>query len=324
VNSPLSGLVLAVWAIASLTVGYCETPKYVTKRPIGMETDTYLDTTTSRPSESSDGGNELDAQFFRRLRKSRKLSQQWVASKCGCSISLISKWEKGACSPSGEIMRRIAFTASEIKMLQISDLKYCWKCKTQKQVSLFGRDMSRPNGRQSKCLVCNHEVVNAWRKANWKRVSAKKQTKTNLEKDAERYKRTIDECGSRQAGHSWVKGDKRSLEEVKLIGAKDELSLRKTRFGCSPIKKSEKRKEAKFLGIANQILVSTLEFDDEKVCPTDSYLDVYGRRIKQAFESGQINEKQSRGLARHISKRSPDALERYWKTLDVSTASIQT
>jgi len=286
-----------------------------------MEPDTYLDATTSRPSESSDGGNKLDAKHFRQLRKSRKLSQQWVANKCDCSISLISKWEKCTYSPSGEIMRRIARSASEIEELPVPGLKYCWKCQTQKQMSLFGRDMTRPNGRQSKCLVCNHEVVNAWRKANWKRVSAKKQTKTNLEKDAERYKRTIDECGSRQAGHSWVNGDKRSLEEVKLIGAKDELSLRKTPFRCSPIKK---RKEAKLLGTANQILVSTLEFDDQKVCLTDSYLDIYGRRIKQAFDSGQISEEQGRKLAHHISNRSPDALERYWKTLDVSTASIQT
>ena len=289
-----------------------------------MEPDTYLDTTSSRTSESSDVGNKPDAQSFRTLRKSRKLSQQWVAEKCDCSISLISKWEKGAYLPSGEIMRQIARTASEIEELPIPSLKYCWKCQTQKQVSLFGRDKSRPNGRQSKCLVCNHEVVNAWRKANWKRVSAQAKTKTDSQKDAERYRKVIDECGSRQAGHSWVIGDKRSLEEVKLIGAKDELSLRKTPFRCSPIKKNEKRKEAKLLETANQILVTTLEFEDQNVCPTDSYLDVYGRRIKQAFESGQINEKQSRELAHHISKRSPDALERYWKTLDVSTASIQT
>ena len=278
-----------------------------------METDTYLDTTTSRPSELSDGGNKLDAQFFRHLRKSRKLSQHWVASKCGCSVSLISKWEKGAYLPSGEVMRRIACTASEIETLRINNLKYCWKCQTQKQVSLFGRDLSRPNGYQSKCLACNYEIVQAWRKTN----------KTRFD-DRKRVKYKIKTSGSRQAGYKWVNGDKRSLQEIQLLGAKDELSLRKGPFRCSPIKKNEKRKEAKLLGTANQILASTLEFDDQKVCPTDSYLDIYGRRIKQAFDSGQINEEQSRKLAHHISNRSPDALERYWKTLDVSTASIQT
>ena len=278
-----------------------------------METDTYLDTTISRPSELSDGGNKLDAQFFRRLRKSRKLSQQWVASKCGCSVSLISKWEKGAYSPSGEIMRQITCIASEIETLKINNLKYCWKCQTQKQVSLFGRDLSRPNGYQSKCLACNYEIVQAWRKAN----------KTRFD-DRKRVKYKIKTSGSRQAGYKWVNGDKRSLQEIQLLGAKDELSLRKGPFRCSPIKKNEKRKEAKLLGTANQIFVSTLEFDDQKVCPTDSYLDIYGRRIKQAFDSGQISEEQGRKLAHHISNRSPDALERYWKTLDVSTASIQT
>ena len=107
-----------------------------------------------------------DAQHFKQLRKSRKLSQQWVAEKCECSISLISKWEKGAYLPSDKIMHRITRTTSEIKKLPIPNLKYCWKCQTQKQVSLFGRDMSRPNGLQSKCLECNYVVTKAWRKAN--------------------------------------------------------------------------------------------------------------------------------------------------------------
>lgn len=278
-----------------------------------METDTYLDTTASRPSESSDGGNELDAQFFRTLRKSRKLSQQWVASKCDCSISLISKWEKGACSPSGEIMRRIARTALKIEELPVPGLKYCWKCQTQKQVSLFGRDRSRPNGLQSRCLECNHAVTKAWRKANKKTFA-----------DRKRVKYKINTSGSRQAGYKWVNGDKRSLQEIQLLGAKDELSLRKTPFRCSPIKKNENRNTAKLLGTANQILVSTLEHDDQKVFQTESFLDIYGRRIKQAFDSGQISENQSRKLAHHIAIRSPYALDQYWKTLDVSTASIQT
>lgn len=289
-----------------------------------METDTYLDTTTSRASESSDVGNKPDALQFKRLRKSRKLSQQWVADKCDCSNSLISKWEKGAYLPSGEIMRRIARTASEIEELPIPSLKYCWKCQTQKQMSLFGRDLSRPNGRQSKCLVCNHEVANAWRKANWKRVSAQAASKTEQQKDAERYRKDIDECRSRQAGFRWVSGDKRSLGEVKLIGAKDELSLRKVPFRCSPITKRENRKVAKLLETANQLLASNLEYDTSEEYSTDSYLDFYGRRIKQKFDSGQITELQGERLARHIARRSPYALEQYWKANDVSILNIRT
>jgi len=278
-----------------------------------METDTYQDTTTSRPSDLSDGGHNLSGQHFRKLRKSRKLSQNWVASKCGCSVSQISKWEQGAYSPSGEIMRRITCTASEIERLKIDNSKYCWRCQTQKQVSLFGRDLSRPNGYQSKCLVCNNEVAKVWREANRKTFA-----------DRKRVKYKIKTSGSRQAGHKWVNGDKRSLQEIQLLGAKDELSLRKGPFRCSPAIKNEKRKEAKLLETANQILVTTLEFGDQNVCPTDSYLDIYGRRIKQAFDSGRITETQSKRLARHIAFRSPCALERYWNTNNVSTLSIQT
>ena len=278
-----------------------------------METDTYLNTTSSRPSESSDVGDKPDAQHFKQLRKSRKLSQHWVADKCDCSISLISKWEKGAYLPSGEIMRRIARTASEIEELPIPSLKHCWKCQTQKHVSFFGPDRSRPNGLQSRCLECSYAVTKAWRKANKKTFA-----------DRKRVKYKINTSGSRQAGYKWVTGDKRSLQEIQLLGTKDELSLRKTLFRCSPIKKNENQNAAKLLGTANQILQSTLEHDDQRALQTESFLDIYGRRIKQAFDSGRITETQSERLARHIAFRSPYALEQYWKTNDVSILNFQT
>jgi transcriptional regulator with XRE-family HTH domain len=267
------------------------TPEYVTKRPIGMETDTYLDTTTSRPSESSDGGNELDAQFFRRLRKSRKLSQQWVASKCGCSVSLIYKWEKGAYSPSGEIMRRIECTASEIEALPICDLKHCWKCKTQKHLSLFGRDNSRPNGYQSKCLACNYEIVQTWRKANKTRFN-----------DRKRVKYKIKTSGSRQAGHKWVNGDKRSLQEIQLIGTRDELSIRKRQFRCSPKKTNEERKMTYLITEANRLLGVKGESDEHENSLVDSFYETQALEIKQQLKSGQITETEAREMAYQITQ----------------------
>lgn len=278
-----------------------------------METDTYQDTATSRPSDLSDGGRNLNGQHFRKLRKSRKLSQHWVASKCGCSVSLISKWEKGTYSPSGEILCRITCTASEIETLKIDNSKYCWRCQTLKQVSLFGRDLSRPNGYQSKCLACNNEVVKVWRKANRTAFT-----------DYKRVKYKIKTSGSRQAGYKWVNGDKRSLQEVQLLGARNELSLRKEQFRCSPIKKSEERKSAFLVSKNNQIFIPTQAPDDRNDSLVESFLDFYGRRIKHAYDSGRITEVQSKKLAHHISIRSPDALEQYWKTLDVSDSSIQT
>ena len=256
-----------------------------------METDTYLDTTTSRPSESSDGGNELDAQFFRTLRKSRKLSQQWVAEKCDCSISLISKWEKGACSPSGEIMRRIARTALKIEELPVPGLKYCWKCQTQKQVSLFGRDRSRPNGLQSRCLECNHAVTKAWRKAN----------KTGFN-DRKRVKYKIKTSGSRQAGHKWVNGDKRSLQEIQLLGARNELSLRKRQFRCSPKKTNEERKMTYLITEANRLLGLKGESDEHENSLVDSFYETQALEIKQQLKSGQITETEAREIAYQITQ----------------------
>ncbi len=276
-----------------------------------METDTYLDTTTSRPSESSDVGNKLDALHFKQLRKSRKLSQQWVADKCDCSISLISKWEKGAYSPSSEIMRRISRTASEIEELPIPSLKHCWNCQTQKHVSFFGPDRSRRNGLQSRCLECSYAVTKAWRKAH-----------RNEFVDRRRVTYKINKSGSRQAGYRWNNGDKRSLQEIQLLGERHELSLRKRPFRCSPMKDDENGGKAKLLKTANQILESALELDAESVCPTDSYLEIYGRRIKNLFESGTITESQSERLARHIAYRSPNALEQYRKVNEVSILSF--
>ena len=256
-----------------------------------METDTYLDTTTSRASESSDVGSKLDAQHFKQLRKSRKLSQQWVADKCECSISLISKWEKGAYLPSGEIMRRIARTASEIEELPILSLKYCWKCQTQKQISLFGRDNSRPNGHQSKCLACNYEIVQSWRKANKKRFN-----------DRRRVKYKIETCGARQAGYKWVNGDKRSLKEIQLIGAKNELSLRKRQFRCSPKKTDEERKITSLVTKANQLLVAKSENDGNENSLVDSFYEAQARDIKQQLISGQITETEAREMAYKITQ----------------------
>ena len=137
---------------------------------------------------------QINAQSFRTLRKSRKLSQQWVASKCKCSISLISKWEKGAHLPSGEIMRRIACTALEIEELPIPSLKYCWKCQTQKQLSSFGRDNSRPSKLQSKCLVCNNEVTNAWRKTNKTKFNDYNKTRYKINKKKSHRRRLAQVC----------------------------------------------------------------------------------------------------------------------------------
>ena len=180
-------------------------------------------------------------------------------------------------------------------------------------MSLFGRDGSRPNGLQSRCLECNHAVTKAWRKANKKTFA-----------DRKRVKYKIDTSRSRQAGYKWVNGDKRSLQEIQLLGAKDELSLRKAPFRCSPIKKIEKKMEARLLETANQLLASNPEYDNSEEYSTYSYLDFYGRRIKQAFDSGRITELQGERLAQHIAFRSPFALEQYWKTNDVSILNFQT
>jgi transcriptional regulator with XRE-family HTH domain len=256
-----------------------------------METNTYPDTTTSRPSELSDVGNKPDAQHFKQLRKSRKLSQQWVADKCDCSNSLISKWEKGAYSPSGEIMRRIAHTVSEIETLKINNSKYCWKCQTQKQVSMFGRDNSRPNGYQSKCLACNNGVVQAWRKAN----------KTRFD-DRKRVKYKIKTSGSRQAGYKWVNGDKRSLQEIQLIGTRDELSLRKRQFRCSPKKTNEERKMTYLMTEANRLLGVKGESDENENSLVDSFYETQALEIKQQLKSGQITETEAREMAYQITQ----------------------
>ena len=161
---------------------------------------------------------------FRRLRKQRKLTQQWVAQRCGCSASLISKWEKGQCLLSAHIHNLVKEVSDEIvAMGPISCHKTCWMCTEVLPQEMFGQDKARTCGTQSKCRLCNAETVRQWREDNPQRI-----------RDKRMMLRKAKSASKRQAGHRWVKTDTRSIGELVLLGDKGDIRLTGIRKRIKP------------------------------------------------------------------------------------------
>jgi DNA-binding transcriptional regulator YiaG len=241
---------------------------------------------------------------FRRLRKQRKLTQQWVAQRCGCSASLISKWEKGQCLLSAHIDNLVKEVSNEIvAMGPISCHKTCWMCTEVLPQEMFGQDKARTCGTQSKCRLCNAETVRQWREEHPQRI-----------RDKRMMLRKAKSASKRQAGHRWVKTDTRSIGELVLLGDKGDFRLTEIRKRITPEKKDSQREEQPkwelkerraLVGEANKILRMNKIIDspDSEMC--ESWIDMTGRRLKNLYDSGQINESQIRRLVSLAANRGP-------------------
>lgn len=251
-----------------------------------------------KPGATSNGAD------FRVLRTQRKLTQQWVAQRCGCSASLISKWEKGQCLLSEHINSLIEEVGNEIvAMGPISSSKTCWMCTEILPQEMFGQDRARTCGIQSKCRLCNAETVRQWREENPQRIRDKRMM---LRKAKSAFKR--------QAGHRWIKTDARSIEEVVLLGDGNQLHLIGKQKRITPKKKDSQREEqpqrefrerVALVGEANEIMNRNKLVDSPKDEMCESWIDVMGRQLKNLYDSGRINESQTRRLASLAASRRP-------------------
>ena len=282
-------------------------PKKGTKPPIGMEpinTPNETPTTQRKLPIVDNPETTYNGADFRRLRKQRKLTQQWVAQRCGCSASLISKWEKGQCLLSAHIDNLVKEVSNEIvAMGPISCHKTCWMCTEVLPQEMFGQDKARTCGTQSKCRLCNAETVRQWREEHPQRI-----------RDKRMMLRKAKSASKRQAGHRWVKTDTRSIGELVLLGDKGDFRLTEIRKRITPEKKDSQREEQPkwelkerraLVGEANKILRMNKIIDspDSEMC--ESWIDMTGRRLKNLYDSGQINESQIRRLVSLAANRGP-------------------
>ena len=241
---------------------------------------------------------------FRRLRKQRKITQQWVAQRCGCSASLISKWEKGQCLLSTHINSLVKEVSNEIvAMGPISTSKTCWMCTEVLPQEMFGQDRARTCGIQSKCRLCNAETVRQWREEHPQRIRDKRMM---LRKAKSAFKR--------QAGHRWIKTDARSIDEVVLLGDRNQLHLIGKQKRITPKKKDSQREEqpqrelrerVALVSEANEIMKWNKLVDSPKEEMCESWIDMTGKQYKNLYDSGRINESQTRRLVSLAANRRP-------------------
>jgi transcriptional regulator with XRE-family HTH domain len=275
-------------------------PQDVTNPAIGMERTKTQKTVKTLNNSKSD--MKAFADDFRRLRKDRGLTQKWVADKCHCSLSLISKWEKGKCSLSDHTIVQLEEIASEIKQLESASTasKTCWICKNSLPLEKFARDLSRGCGLQSKCSQCNIRVANEWREQNREKNQSKK-----LAAKEERDTR------KRLAGCKWVSIDNRSFHELFAICETGELRLEPkngrvslTFKNSSGSKRSLNERVLDDLEkMADEIIENTEDLESQDHEYVEDWYVVQGSEIRQLIESGCISKEVAVRLAKQLARR---------------------
>ena len=269
-----------------------------------INTSNETPTTQRKLSIVDKPGATFNGADFRRLRRQRKLTQQWVAQRCGCSASLISKWEKGQCLLSAHINILVKEVSNEIvAMGPISSSKTCWMCTEVLPQEMFGQDKARTCGIQSKCRLCNAETVRQWREENPQRI-----------RDKRMMLRIAKSASKRQAGHRWIKTDTRSYGELVLLGDRGDFHLTGKPKRITPKKKDSQREEQPqwelreriaLVGEANEIITWNTLVDSPKDGMCESWIDMTGKQYKNLYDSGRINESQTRRLVSLAANRRP-------------------
>ena len=275
-------------------------PQDVTNPSKGMER-TQTQKTVINPKNSKLVTKGF-ADDFRSLRKDKGLTQKWVAEKCNCSLSLISKWEKGRCSLSDRTIVQLEEIASEIEQLESASTasKTCWICKNSLPLEKFARDLSRGCGRQSKCSQCSIRVANEWREQNREKIRSKKLA-AKEERDARK----------RLAGWKWVSIDNRSFYELLAICETGELRLEPkngrvslTFKNSSGSKRSPDEKALDDLEkMADEILETSGNIESQDHEYLDNWYAIQGAEIRQLIEAGQISYELATRLAKQLARR---------------------
>jgi transcriptional regulator with XRE-family HTH domain len=235
---------------------------------------------------------------FKLLRRARGVSQGWIASRCGCSVSTISKWEKGQIQLTSQSLNLLK--SLKVELMQISDagLRKCPCCRKVKHLSEFGIDRSRRSRTQSKCKTCNRVLAASWRKENAAHVAQKR-----------RIRRKIDSAERRLARHWGKTSDDRVFQEALMILDGEEFQLQKRPGGCGPSIKELVQLECessddvevrgKLIVDANLLLgESSADEDSELVLARGEWYEVVAEKYKDALLRGECTEHQVARLVR--------------------------
>jgi transcriptional regulator with XRE-family HTH domain len=238
------------------------------------------------------------APSFRLLRRAHGITQGQVASRCGCSVSTISKWEKGQVQPPPHSLSLL--DSLKVELMQASDtgLRKCPSCKQVKHLSEFGIDRSRRSRTQSKCRTCNRVLAASWRKENAAYVA-----------DKRRIRRKIDSSERRLARHWGKTSDDRVFQEALMILDGEEFQLQERPGGCGPSIKelvqlecesdNDVEERGRLIVDANRLLgESSAGQDFEPVLARGEWYEGAARKYVKALIRGECTEHQVMRLVR--------------------------
>lgn len=246
---------------------------------------------------------QLDPAAFKRLRKSRGVTQGWVAEQCGCSIPTISRWERGEKRVSRELETRLGAINDDITSRTDENVVACWSCGSIKPAGEFSADRNRSSGVQSKCRKCNVQLANAWKAQNRKRLNEKRTIRYRLNTTEKRLQRvwgnTPDDRSFDEALEYFDRGEFRIVGNNKGCGPKEKelQGARKSLKFSEPWRK--RRLRVVGLQEADKILSGnpTEGVSGSQEIVGGSWYDEFGQRCIEALDRGECTPEQIRRIA---------------------------
>jgi len=258
-------------------------------------------------STSVINGKEIES-----VRKKLNATQREVAEQIGVTASMVSKIERGLAKPSHELATKLRKWIDDGNKGSSSEKPFllkCWKCKSLLPVSAFGIDKARKNGRQSKCLNCNVETVNSWRKERWRQFL-----------DSKKIARKLESSEKRLAGFKWVPENERIIEEIIQLVGPDVLYVRTSVWKSSPRNDGltipliggswkETRSRNELSDQADEILATYGMGELNEVCDIPSFYEKYSNCLKELYECGRLTELQGRRIVSLTMRRLPSSFD---------------
>jgi DNA-binding transcriptional regulator YiaG len=275
-----------------------------------METNHPIYSTEIHPEKALDGhtasesGFDLSPTEFRRCRKAVGRTQADVAAKCGCSASLIGKWEKGKCGISPEVVPVLMAIWRDwcVSLECIDDsAQRCSRCEEHLPLELFNRDASKKSGIQSLCMPCSRQSAFEWY-----------QKYRLLDADTRLIKRIMRASRERLAGCKWVSDRDRDIEQLRNLGAEpgqfrvgtkpSNCQPRNVDFGDWKNAPTAYKKNRDITKSATQLLSSGADFVSVEAHEDYSWYDEMSEKLTDLLQQGRVTEEQVNRLVRLICR----------------------
>ncbi len=229
--------------------------------------------------------------------------QDWslkaVAEACGCSASLIGKWEKGHCRVSVKIQGQLSHLWSQwhsrdepVHPQQSQRCSMCWDYLPHES---FNRDSTKKSGYQSQCKPCSRKSAGDWYQKN-----------RYVEPSKRLIQKIFRGTHKRLAGHHWVSNIDKEIKQLCNLGANpSEFHIQSKPYTCAPSDvdfgdwKNEPTKHKNQKDTANrgtEILRRDKKQNPEIVKEEYSWYDEVAEKLNELLRQSRATEEQIRRL----------------------------